>query len=468
MNFSQQSTEATIAKVLEILKAGGVDGSQVRKEVNTGTGLVAYNLEAPSKLLTPTFSPLRNRIPRVANVNGGTAVNWKVITALDIAKAAIFTAEGVKASKVAITVANKQAAFGTISLGDEVTFRAQNAGRSFEDVKARTITRLLKTGLVREEQGVIGGRVSALPAVTAPTTATATTGGTIAAATYNVYVRAVTHLPGSGITAKGRFSAATAQVTTGATSTLSATVPYVEGASRYEWYVGVGAAANCRLEATTHINSVALTALAGTGIDQAAVAAADTSNGADANAFNGIFAQLDGSANLTRTLATGTAGAGTQLTLAALDDLLQDMWDSYRVDPTELFVNSEESVTITKAILAASGAPTLYVTNDASEKAKITGGYRATHYLNPATGTAIHIETHPYFEQGTLAFGSFEMPFSASDIDNPVEIETLNEWMQLDYAPTRPAWDFEVLVDEVLKLYFPGSWGVIRNIAPRP
>ena len=50
----------------EILKGGGEPYSSIRKEVSTATGLVAYNLEPVARLLVPVFSPLRNRIPRVA------------------------------------------------------------------------------------------------------------------------------------------------------------------------------------------------------------------------------------------------------------------------------------------------------------------------------------------------------------------------------------------------------------------
>ncbi len=462
----QGVTQQTIDAIKAVLTGGGNPyiPNGVRKDVSTSLGLVAYNLEPVARLLQPAFSPLRNRIPRVQNTAGGTAVNWKVIQSLDTAKSAIFSAEGVKAGTVNVTVTDKSGAFKTISLGDYVTFKAQWAGRTFEDVKARTISRLLKTGIIREEQGILGGRNAALPAVTAPTTATATTGGTIAAATYNVYVRAIGYLPGAGITAKGRFSTATAQVTTGATSTISASTPWVEGASRYEWYVGVGAAANCKLEATTRINSVLLTALAGTGVDQATVAAADTGNGGDTLAFNGLYAQLDGTANFNTTLATGTPGTGTNLALVNIDDLLQSMWDTYRTDPDLLVVNSEESINITNLVLAASGAPTLYVQRN-EDKAGITGGYRVTHYINKATGKPIPIEVHPYQEQGTIGIFTFEMPFSASDIDNPIEIETLQDWMQIDYPPTAPRWDFEVLLDEVVKMYFPGANATIRNIA---
>jgi hypothetical protein len=212
---------------------------------------------------------------------------------------------------------------------------------------------------------------------------------------------------------------------------------------------------------------VLLTALAGTGATQAAVAAADTTNGAVPNAWDGIITQLTAAAIPTnvRTLGTGTAGTGTAFSLTDIDDMLQNSWDNYRVDPDAIYMNSQESRRLTNLVLAAGGAPTLYV-NSGAAKAEITGGYRVTAYVNKVTGKQIPIIVHPYLEQGTMLGLTFSMPFPASDIDNPIEIETRQEYMQLDYPVTSPKWEFEVLVDEVVKLFFPGSCFVIRNCNP--
>lgn len=467
MDLSQlQVSQETINQVKALLSGPGTPymPEGIRKDITQATGLVAYNLEPVAKLLVPAITPIRNAMPRVANTRGGTAANWKVINSLDIAKAAIFTAEGTKASTVSYTVSDKAGSFKTMSAGDNVSMQAQWAGKTFEDVKAKAVVRLLTHVLIREEQGLLGGRVSALGAVTAPTLATVASGGTVADATYNVFVRALVPLPGTGLTAVGRFSTATS---TGALSNSNASIltgstPAVVGATRYEWYIGTAGAE--KLEATTTINSFRLTALAGTGVTKAAVAAADTGNGAVTSAWDGILAQLDGTANLATSLATGTNGTGTSLALSDIDSLLQNMWDTYRVDPDVIYVNSQQSKKITDLVLAASGAPTLYVTSGA-EKAAITGGYRVTHYINKITGKPIPIVTHPYLDPGTVLIGTYAMPFPASDIDNPVEIETRMDYLQIDYPVTSPKWEFEVLVDQVLKLFFPGSWAVIRNVA---
>ena len=426
----------------------------VQKDVTTATGLVAYNLEPAAKTLVPVITPLRNAIPRVANTRGGTAVNWKQITGFDTSRVDVFTAEGTKGASVSYTSADKSSVYATISKSSSVTFQAQWAGKSFEDNRAKDSIRLLNTVMIHEEQAILGGRRAALGAVTAPTVTSSGTGGSIAAGTYNVIVRAVTNL------GRGRQSGATSTgALTGSTSQVSASTPWVEGAVRYEWYVGV--AASEKLEATTQINSVNLLALAGTG------AAAPADNSADTLAFDGVIAQLTASLAKVRTLATGTAGTGTQLALTDIDAVLKQIWDEAKGDPDAMYVNSEQSIKITKLVLASNGAPTLYVaqTGEGANQGAVTGGYRCTHYLNPVTGKPIPIKVHPYLQAGTILILSFNIPYSVDGVENPIEIETRQEYLQLDYALSSPKWEFEVLVDETLKIYFTGGCGVIRNIA---
>jgi hypothetical protein len=456
-----QETLQAIAKVLGQEPLKYIPGyGIIEKNITTATGLVAFNLEPAAKLLVPAITPLRNMIPRVSNTRGGTAANWKVITSIDIARPDIFTAEGTKAATVSYSVTSKAASFATISKGDNFSFQAQWAGLTFEDVRARGIARLLRHVLIHEEQAILHGRVTAMTAPVAPTVTTATIGGTIAANTYYVVVRAITGLG----TQRGQKSPNTSIVTSGATSTISASVPWVEGALQYEWYAGtVNDVISETLQATTQINSVLLTAYTTTG--QRVDANAD--GAADSLAYDGVIAQLTAALAQVTTLATGTAGTGTSMQLSDADNLLKLVWDNARANPDVFFVASEQSMRITNLVLAAAGAPTLYVDAGRSgDKAELVGGYRVTNYINKVTGKPVPIVTHPYHKAGTILCATMEMPFPASDINNPIEMETRQEYLQIDYPIVAPKWEYEVMVDEVLKLFFPGSCAVLRNIAP--
>src|SRR5207302_5247434 len=70
---------ASVTDALDQLKAQQPD---LVKDITTSspvsTGLVAFDLEAPAKMLTPRPTPLRNRIPRKKGI--GTSHRFKRIT----------------------------------------------------------------------------------------------------------------------------------------------------------------------------------------------------------------------------------------------------------------------------------------------------------------------------------------------------------------------------------------------------
>lgn len=433
----------------------------IQKDITTSTGLNAYNLEPAAKLLVPAITPLRNMIPRIGNTRGGTRSEFRVINSIDIARSDVFTAEGTKAGTISYSVTPRYATFATISKGDNFTFQSQWAGLGFEDVRARGIARLLRHVLIHEEQAILGGNITemgtASVALTAPTTALVAS-GSLTDGAYRIKYRAVTNL------GRGKLSAAGTSRTTATTNnSVSATWAWVEGAVRYDIYADVAAGGTYKYQGTTQINSYLLGASADY---NAAGAAAPADDSADTKAYDGIISQLPATAATVTTLAAGTAGTGTQLALSDIDGAFRTAWDTYRSNPDVLVVNSEQSTRITNLVLAASGAPTLFVQNNANEKAELVGGYRVSHYINKATGKNVPILTHPYLHAGTVMALTFDMPFPASDIINPIEIETRQEYLQLDYPIVAPKWEYEVLVDSTLKMFFPGSCVVIRNIAP--
>jgi hypothetical protein len=203
------------------------------------TGLVPYDLEAPAKLLVPRLTPLRNRIPR--GKGQGTARQFKRILGWSnsgvggVADMSPFmnsqtvqTSFGSLAlrrgSKITYASDSKSVAYVEMSLSDQVNWVSQFAGQGFQDIRSLSQTALLWAHMGGEERAMLYGRGSAgngyAGNVSAPviSSATATTGGTIAAGTYAVVV-----------TAKGSFgetavSNNTAQVTTGATSTITVNV----------------------------------------------------------------------------------------------------------------------------------------------------------------------------------------------------------------------------------------------------
>ena len=159
-----------------VLAMAGANPSQIEKAITTGTGLVAYDLQAPAKNLYPVNTPLVRSLPRVGGV--GTATNWKAINAI-VGSGFDNTGwvpEGQRAGQMSYTTAPKAASYVTIGEEDQATFEAISSAVGFEDIRATMTMRLLQKTKLKEEAAVLFGNTS-MPLGT-PTTPTLSAAGT--------------------------------------------------------------------------------------------------------------------------------------------------------------------------------------------------------------------------------------------------------------------------------------------------
>lgn len=469
MGIADITQEAIDAYKAALVMPNGL--AKVQTEgILTTLGLTGYSLEAPSKKLFPVLTPLRNRIPRKAAPVGATAVNWKAITKINATGKKASAAFGTRGAQVTTEVLPKTATFKSIGLQDFVQREAELMSRGFENARAIAGTNLLYAVMTEEEKLILGGNVTSLGTPAAPSVTASSTGGSIGAGTYNVKVAALTLSAANRATigvgasspdmTDGWTSASNATSTgalTGGTNKIDASVAAVRGAVAYAWFVGT--AGNEKLEAITTVNAVTLTSLAGTG---AAVPGSDTSD--DADAFDGIIPQLAASGSgayyksLDNVQLTAANGG-----ISEINTMLQSLWDNARISPTALLVNSQQALDMGAKIISSGGSATLFVSQ--SERGGVVGGVLLAEYVNFAVGgRRIPIEVHPYLPAGTIVAISEQLPYPNSEVASVMEIETLEEYAQIDYAITGPKYEFEVRATEVLKHYFPGGCGIICNI----
>ena len=131
---------------------------QITKTITTGTGLVAFDLQAPAKNLYPFITPLRNVIPRVGG-GTGTATNWRQVNAIIGSgfDAMGWVPEGQRSGQMSYSTSNKSASYVTIGEEDAATYEAIAAGVHFEDIQARMTFRLLQKMMLKEEMAILGG-----------------------------------------------------------------------------------------------------------------------------------------------------------------------------------------------------------------------------------------------------------------------------------------------------------------------
>lgn len=503
------ATNQTLELVKEARKTPDDDIAKAYTQSGSATtGLTAYDLEGPAKTIYPVLTPLRNRIPRVSG-RGGIQANWKAVTGINVNLLAAAIAEGKRGGVIATTVADYLAAYRGLGLEDFVTFEADYAAEYYDDAKARAVQGLLRSLMIAEEMMIVGGNTSrALGTTPTPTLVSSTTGGTIpTGTTYSVICVALgpdaywavaganngatgqsfsaltATVPGSitrtnadgttdtyGGGSAQKSANATTTISSGSTGSIAATVTAVAGAAGYAWFLGT--AGSERLVAVSTINSVVLTAVAA-GTEQLASSLPSSDNSRNTLAFDGLLSQIftSGSGAYVRALATGTAGTGTPLTsngaggIAEFDTAFQWFWNNFRLSPTEIFVNAQESGNISKKVIANGGAPILRINRNEGERSGIAGGDRVTSILNPITGDDVKLTVHPNVPPGTILFYCDELPYKLSGILNILQMRMRRDYYQIEWPLRTRKYEYGVYEDGVLQNYFPPAFGAIYNVA---
>ncbi len=479
--------------------------AQETRAINTTSGLIGYDLEAPAKVIVPVTTPLVNMLPRQRG-KGIDVTHWKAITSFDTARSLGALADGATPTQVSYAVANMLNSYQTIALSNAVTFQAQWRGRSLEgDVRARRTAELLYQLKIVEERWLVQGS-SLLMVPPAPVVSTSASGGSIAAGTYWVQVTA-TNAQGETLPSAlpATSNGTTAVVTTsGATSTITLTLFTVPNAAGYNVYIGAGSTppANAAMwkqngltqtqpaygasvqlanGGTTTAGEVVpptitvtlTTAPATSGTNPPASNTAKTLVDGSGNPlmFDGLLAQALNNATLTNGGSLGTqvaqpAASSGILALSDIDAILMNLYQQAAGDPDIIVMNPIDNVKLTNLVVAAGQMRYVIDAGKASEAAHVLAPFRVTAYLNKVTGREIPIVLDRYCPMGTLLFLPLSLPYPVPEIDHAIEIETNQDYWGIDFAITTSQWQFANYVDETIKVYFLGGLGVLRGIVP--
>ena len=490
---------AHINETMEAMRKAQAEGSEsLAKAFTQGTGLVAYDLQAPALALYPfmaLMTMLRNEIPRVGG-GGDTATRWKAVTGINTANAHPGVSEGNRGALISTTVANYLASYAGFGLEDTVSFEADYAAQGFDDVKARARLGLLRSLMLAEEGQLLGGNASlALGTTPTPTLAFVAGSNTLPTLTYSVICVALTQqgwsrtslangVPGqisktnvdaSSDTINGgaaqKSAAATQAITLG--QALTAVVAPVEGAVGYAWFVGAAGAE--KLEFLTTINSISVTApLNGTRQAASALTAADYSKDAVYN-IDGLLTFAKSANNATvQALANGTLGTGTSLTsdgaggVQEINNILQTMFDSFRLGPDEIMVSSAGIRTINKLCIGNGGAPLFrFVMDDKGGQPGLSAGATIGSYLNPITNQLIRVRVHPNMVAGTILGYCREIPYPLNGVGNVMQVKTRREYYSIDWPVGIQGrkYPYGCYCDEVLQHFAPFAMFKLYNIA---
>lgn len=462
----------------------------VNKAYTQASGLVNYDLQPVALNLYPVLTPLRNRIPRVGG-SGGTATNWKAVTAINTSNISLGVSEGNRGGVQSQTTASYTASYKGIGLEDSVTFEADYAGQGFDDIKAKAAVRLLQSVMVGEERLLTGGNSSiALGTTPTATLVGSTTGGSLATQTLSVICVALTleglrassiagGLPLSATRTNADSStdsvnAGTAQKSasatvalTGPTASATASVTIVNGAVAYAWFWGV--AGSELLGAITTLNTVAITAAAaGTQNASAGFTADKSQNGL---VFDGLITQIltPSSGAYVASMAT-VAGVGSPLTsdgaggIVEIETAFASFWSNARLSPTDIDVSGSTLLAMNKLVIANGGAPLIRYATDSLQGGQLQAGTVIASYLNKITNTSVKINVMPEMPDGMILFYSREINYPLNGIGNILQVKTRRDYYQTEWPLRTRKYEYGVYADQLLQNYFPPAFGVLRNI----
>lgn len=509
----------SIAAVRRALTSGrqvGADPDVIAKATTQGwsvaTGAVGLLLEPRLINLFPVLSPIRNWMSRHASPNGATAVQWRAITGINTASLRAGVADGLRNSFVTTAEKDRTQSFKSFGYDDFVTFDAQDSAANIYDIRAEASANLLAATMATgEEPMILGGNVTAIggPVVSVASNAVTAIAGPFTAATaYSFAVSALTQA-GQSQGSKGRVggvdandeSIATilATFTTGAGITaVTLTWPALRGASGYNVFIGAPAgtlyfAASVTATKVTFVTAAgAATIAAAPGTYPASSVgtpvvvnplptSGGVSNVADltgnALVFDGLLPQIeanagsqyfDGSAAFSgggyyKDMAGATYTSDGGNGIVELDAMLKALWDTSRIGPTRIYVNSQEATSWGKLIVSAGAGVGAYRwTSQVNADGSVTGGLVADSYRNKFTSPrVIPIEIHPYLAPGTILALSERLPFPRANVPSAFQLEVLREYTQYDWAQVQRRWEFGIYARECLKVYFPAGCGVI-------
>lgn len=494
-----------------IKKAQGYNNDQIAKTISTSTNLSAYDLQAPAKNLYPVQTPIRNTLPRTTGI--GTATNWRTVRNIIGSgyDSMGWVPEGQRSARMSYLAQTLSASFRTIGEEDQATYEAINAGRGFEDIRARMTMRLLQKLMLKEESAIIGGNTSVVLATpAAPTMSVLDTGGALTPATYYAAVVALTYegvknsnmttgvaiskditgADGGTYTLSGGSSAVSAasagQATTG-TKTLLMSTPVVNGALGYAWFVGTTSdLGTLRLQGITTINSFAMTTTPiGTGQTASATGLSMTTNSTSNYAFDGLLytafnptlvpTTTNAAGGYVKSLPTGVPGVGSTLTssgrgsIEEIDDMLITMWNNHQISPTVIYCNAQEIRNISRKVLTGAGSAPMvrYNVGENASSMQLAASPFVDTYFNPITKQPLRIEVHPNLNPGTILAWADDLPaqYQSSEVPNVAEVRARQDYYQIDWPVTSRNQAVGVYCEEVLVVYAPFAIGIINNIA---
>lgn len=451
------------------------------------SGILPYDLVAPSRLIYPVYSPFRNKVPRTQGQ--GSSRRAKVFTGIQgsgtpsgsnaVKRISISELNGGSMSNwpINLPAAGAQTAvdlnipYQFFGLTEALSWLAQFAGQGFEDISALANLVLLQEVMLGEEYQMLWGTSSAIPTPAAATLAARTAGSNETAmtgVTTNVYVRV------TAVTPYGETAANVANVAWSSGQVVDVTIAPSRGATQYNIYVGTGASDPGRT--STFFKAVVggqkYTIQGAVPTTGANPPAADTGTNS-ATDYEGMFSILDGHAVTDASVYPSgfqagyiNKSVGNTLTTSVLNTALINMWQTWKANPAELVAEGSDVTRLANDIISSSsnsGAFRLMI-DQGAEQAGARVGAAISEVQNPITRDVVRVVVHPWFTQGTALLLSYTLPMTYSNISNIWENVMVQDYLSVSWPVIDATFRYSLFYYGALVCYAPQYNGVLQGL----
>ncbi len=457
----------------------GVLSAELGKNISLtsplASGFVPFDLVAPSRLIYPVYSPMRNKIPRTPGqgnsrraklVNGisgsrtagsvGNSIRWS-INEFDGGSFSSWP-NGLPAAGAQNAV-DLNIPYKFFGLSESLSWLAQFGGQGFEDISSLANLILLQEAMIAEEDAIFSGTGTALSTPSAPTVV-ARAAGTgevpVTGGTTTIYV-VVTATNYYGETLPS--TAGTAAVASG--DVYDVTIVPVRGAFQYNVYVTTGASAGTYYLYKKGQGGTLLTLQGALPVSGANPPTHDTGT-SSANDFEGLMSILDGHAVTDASVyPAGWSGVGTNkavgatLGIAPMFTVLQQLWDTgssadgvagaYRANPAELVCEGTDASRLATDLLNNNSDATAYrmfISQD--DVGGIRSGAAVSEFQNPITRAVVKVLVHPWLTQGTAFVMSYTLPMSWTNVANCWEMVMVQDLLSVSWPVIDPTFRYSI------------------------
>ncbi|WAL67139.1 hypothetical protein ORV05_04945 [Amycolatopsis cynarae] len=499
-----------MSQVTEAIQSLGADlGKNFTLTSPLSTGFVPFNLLAPSRLIYPFYSPMRNKLQRTqgqgtalrtklvvgiqGSKTGGATGNPKNMFISELSGASIASPGGTWPNQLppsgAQNAADLTLNYSFQGISEALTWPAQFASQGFEDLSGLANLILLQEAMLAEEYQILGSTATAIGAPSAAPTLTARTAGSgetaLSGVTTNVYVRiTATNFTGETV------SSAVANTAVSAGQVVDV---HIKGqplaALAFNIYVGTGTTdpgvSGSHLMASG-VGGVSYTLMGALPTATATPPTADTGT-ASANGYEGMFSVTSGWAAQNSVYPSGFLGGyvnksvGDTLNLNVLQNALVGLWDGgttntgyagsswtsaggFRVNPAELIAEGSDVGNLSDSIVLNGSGNNYLLTVDQNQVSGVTGGVAVSQVVNPVTRDIVKVLVHPWLPQGNALLNSYSLSQPWSNVANVWEVNNVQDYLSISWPVIDMSFRYSIALYGTLVCFAPQYNAVLGGL----